>query len=130
MRLRVLVVDDLEDTVELACMLIEMMGHDVRGATSGRQALEVAAQHQAQVVICDIGMPDISGYEVARALRRAQPSAPLHLAAITGWGERADRVEALAAGFDQHFLKPTTEAVLRQILDTAAARVRASPPPP
>ena len=128
--LRVLVVDDLLDTIEVVCMLLDTLGHDARGATSGTRALEVAAAHDPQLVICDIGMPDLSGYEVARELRRRAAGKPMHLVAISGWAANADRVEALAAGFDQHFLKPATEAVIREILAAATARFATTPTAP
>jgi CheY-like chemotaxis protein len=119
-RLRVLVVDDYPDSAETASMLLALYGHECRTAVTGRGALDEAAAFDPDIVILDIGLPDISGYEVARALRARAAGRPLYLAAVTGWGQPEDRVQALAAGFDQHILKPTNAAKILQILQLAA----------
>jgi two-component system OmpR family response regulator len=126
-RLRVLVVDDLPDATEIMCVLIEALGHDVRGAVNATEALAIADELHPQLAILDIGLPDLSGYELARELRRRASGKRLHLAALTGWGTSHDRVSALAAGFDQHFLKPADERVVRQIIESAVLTL-ASPP--
>ena len=117
---RVLVVDDYPDAAEIACLYIRMLGHECRAACTGTQALEEAAVFDPDIVILDIGLPDISGYDVARTLRRRAGNRPLHLAAVTGWGQSSDRVRAFEAGFDQHILKPADSAKLKSILDAAA----------
>lgn len=118
-KLRVLVVDDLRDATEIMCVLLESLGHDARGAVNAADALQIAETLDPQVAILDIGLPDLSGYALARELRRRAGTKRIHIAAITGWGTSADRVHALAAGFDQHFLKPADERTLQQILDNA-----------
>ena len=120
---RVLVVDDHPDSADIACTLLALYGHDARYATSGTLALELARTFDPDVAILDIGLPDISGYEVARELRRRAGARPLYLAAITGWGQTEDRALAYAAGFDQHVLKPANGEKLRDIMERA---IRAS----
>ena len=126
-RVRVLVVDDYPDSAEISAMLLELFGHECRTATTGQEALAHAATFDPDIVILDIGLPDISGYEVARTLRAQPRDRPLYLAAVTGWGQPEDRVRALAAGFDLHVLKPTDGAKIQNILSLAIeAGVRAS----
>lgn len=119
-RMRVLVVDDYPDSAETASMLLAIYGHECRTAITGQGALEEAAAFDPDIVILDIGLPDMSGYEVARALRARAAGRSLYLAAVTGWGQPEDRVQAFAAGFDQHVLKPTNAAKILQILQLAA----------
>jgi CheY-like chemotaxis protein len=125
---RVLVVDDYPDSAEIASMLLTLYGHECRTAVNGLDALAQAAEFQPDIVILDIGLPDISGYEVARTLRARAGSRPLYLAAVTGWGQPEDRVRAFAAGFDQHVLKPADAAKIRGILQLAADRTQTPPP--
>jgi CheY-like chemotaxis protein len=118
-RLRVLVVDDYPDSAETASMLLTLYGHECRTAVTGQAALDEAAAFDPDIVILDIGLPDISGYDVARVLRARAGRRSLYLAAVTGWGQPEDRVQAFAAGFDQHVLKPTNAAKILQILKLA-----------
>jgi DNA-binding response OmpR family regulator len=126
-RVRVLIVDDYPDSAEISAMLLELFGHECRTAATGRDALAQAATFDPDIVILDIGLPDISGYDVARSLRARARDRPLYIAAVTGWGQPEDRVRALAAGFDLHMLKPTDGAKIQKILTLAVeAGVRAS----
>src|SRR3954451_20521530 len=102
MKHRVLIVDDYPDAAETACMLLTLMGHECQFATTAKAGLKVAQELLPDVAILDIGLPDISGFDLARALRKELADRPLYLAAITGWGQPEDRVKALAAGFDHH----------------------------
>ena len=125
---RVLVVDDHPDAAEIACALLELFGHQCAIATTGQQGLARAAEFEPDVAIVDIGLPDISGYEVARQLRASSSGRPLFLAALTGWGAPEDRDRAFAAGFDYHVTKPADAEKLREILaraDLAAAALDA-----
>jgi CheY-like chemotaxis protein len=115
---RVLVVDDHSDTAESTCQLLRALGHESLAATSGIAALEVAATLAPDIALVDIGLPDLSGYEVARRLRATQ-SHPLFLAAITGWDQAQDSRDALAAGFDRHVIKPAGAAVISGLLSEA-----------
>ncbi|MEO6776616.1 MAG: response regulator [Kofleriaceae bacterium] len=119
---RVLVIDDHVDTAETECKLLRALGHEAIAATTGRQGIELAATFDPDIGLFAIGLPDLSGYEVARALRRTQ-ARPLYLAAITGGDQARDANSAFAAGFDRHVIKPATAEILRGILDEAATRL-------
>jgi len=116
---RILVVDDHKDTAETACTLLRTMGHDCAAATSAEQGLQIASELDPDVAFLDIGLPDLSGYELARRLR-ATRTRPMFLAAITGWSEALDAKRALAAGFDRHVVKPATGAIIRELLEQAS----------
>src|SRR5579871_85338 len=115
-RLTVLVADDNRDAAESLAMVLELSGHEVLVANSGQHALQIARQRRPQVVILDIGMPDLNGYEVAREIRRDAWGAHVLLLAITGWGQREDKERAHAAGFDHHLTKPVDVDRVEQIL--------------
>lgn len=120
-RRRVLLVDDNRDTVESMQVLLEMEGHTVALAFCGRAALDQAARIRPEVVVLDIGLPDISGHEVARRLRAdTSSSAPL-LVALTGYGHDQDREAAREAGFDRYLLKPAEPAMLMALVSAGAA---------
>lgn len=106
MRRRVLVADDNADAADSLAMLLELEGHEVRVAHGGRAALEIAAVFQPEVALLDIGMPDLTGYQVAEALRRESWGRAIELVALTGWGQDGDRRRSKAAGFDRHLTKP------------------------
>lgn len=103
---RVLVVDDNEDSAEMLAKLLKRAGHDVRTAYSGPTALDVAAAHLPNVVLLDIGLPGINGYEVARRLRLLPQLEDVKIIAMTGYGQDADLQLARDAGFDSHLTKP------------------------
>ena len=105
-RRRVLVVDDNKDAADSLALLLELAGHEVRVAHSGRAALSLAQLFRPDTSLLDIGMPDLSGYEVARELRREPWGRQMRLIALTGWGQEADRQRAQEAGFDEHLTKP------------------------
>jgi PAS domain S-box-containing protein len=117
--LRLLVVDDNRDAAETLAALLGMMGHQVGVANDGRQALRMMAGTLPQVAFVDIGMPGMSGYEVAQAARGDPRLDAVRLVALTGWGGAADRARTREAGFDAHLTKPADlsqiEAVLAQL---------------
>lgn len=115
---RILVVDDHEDLAETNCALLRSLGHECIAATTGARALELAGSFQPDVGLFDIGLPDLSGYELARRVRATQQT-PIFLAAITGWDQAKDAERALAAGFDRHIIKPTNTAIIRGLIDQA-----------
>ena len=121
--LRILIVDDHPDTAEAISMLLAAIGHETTIACTGRAGLDAVKTFPPDLVILDIGLPDISGYEVACAIRALPFGAGIHLVAATGWGTPEDRVRALAAGFDQHQLKPLDLRKLQAIIATAVERV-------
>ncbi len=119
---RVLVIDDHRDTAETACALLRALGHDAVAAMSGTRGLELAAELDPDVGLFDIGLPDLSGYEVARRLRASQAH-PLFLAAITGWDQARDASRAFEAGFDRHVVKPASAEMIRELIDEASMRL-------
>jgi len=114
-RRRVLVVDDNRDASDSLALLLRLGGHQVFIAESGHAALETELAQQPDLILLDIGLPDLDGYEVARRLRAAGCSAIL--AALTGYGQPEDRERALEAGFDEHLVKPVDPRALERLLD-------------
>ncbi len=106
LRRRVLVVEDAPDVAESLREVLELAGHRVALAHDGREALAQAPKFRPDVVLCDIGLPDIDGFDVARALRRDPATASLYLIALTGYAQAEDRKRALQAGFNAHLAKP------------------------
>jgi CheY-like chemotaxis protein len=117
-RTRVLVVDDNHDAGDSLGMILGALGADVRIARDGLEALEIFGIYRPSVVLLDIGMPGMNGYEVARAMRTQFPDNPAVLVALTGWGQDDDRARARAAGFDHHLVKPADIDVLQRLLAT------------
>ena len=111
---RVLVVDDNADAAESIKLLLQSLGHQVHVTFDGAQAIEAATQFRPDVVLLDIGMPGLSGYEVARRLRSLRPEAGLRIVAVTGWGQEVDRQASKEAGFDVHLVKPVDTEVLQR----------------
>jgi len=116
---RVLIVDDYPDSAETTCALLTMLGHDCRFAISGEHGLAEAIEFEPDIAILDIGLPDISGFELARRLRQQFAGRKLFLAALTGWGQPSDRARSFAAGFDHHILKPASREKLTMIVELA-----------
>jgi CheY-like chemotaxis protein len=113
---RILIADDNADSAESMGMLLRLMGNDVRIANDGLEAVEQAATFHPDIVLMDIGMPRLDGYEAARRIRNQEWSRDTLLVAVTGWGPSDDNAEAAAAGFDRHFTKPLDPAELRRLV--------------
>jgi PAS domain S-box-containing protein len=113
---RVLVVDDNEDAARITSLLFESLGHVVRSASSGQEALEIGDAFRPDMALLDIGMPGMSGYELARRCRRTDWGSVATLVALTGWGQESDRQKSIEAGFDHHLVKPAGMAALRKLL--------------
>ena len=113
---RILIADDNRDGAESLAMLLEFSGHEVYTAHTGPEALQMADKHRPQVAILDIGMPGLSGYEVAQQIRRQAWGAHIKLIAVTGWGQEDDKRKAQQAGFDHHLTKPVDPDALGQLL--------------
>jgi two-component system, chemotaxis family, CheB/CheR fusion protein len=113
---RVLVVDDNPDIRESTGMMLTMIGHEVKSAASGHEALQTAAQFRPHAILLDIGLPDLSGYEVARQLRQMAHVASARIIAVSGYDTPEARDRALDAGFDHHVAKPVTLADLEELL--------------
>ena len=118
--LRVLVVDDNLDGAESLAMLLSLSGHDVGTAADGPSALRIAREFAPQVVLLDIGLPGMSGYEVARRLRADPPRVRPAIVALTGWGSDDDKAQAVAAGIDHHLTKPVDPAAVAELLGRLA----------
>ena len=97
-------------------MLLRLDGHELHVATDGLEAVELFARVQPDVVILDIGMPGLSGHEVARRIRDQSGDRAVTLIAVTGWGQKADKDRAAASGFDHHFTKPVEPNELSALL--------------
>ena len=123
-RVKVLVVDDNVDLVEMLSMVIEAAGHYVRKAFDGRSGISAALEYQPDLILLDVGMPDLKGTEVAKELRRHRELAGARIVALTGWGQPDDRQRTAAAGFDDHLTKPADPGQIQQILEEVAGRVR------
>jgi PAS domain S-box-containing protein len=123
-QLRVLVVDDNMDAADSLTLLLESMGQQVRTFYNGPSAIDAARAFKPDLVLLDIGMPHMSGYAVAEALKSDVPAAKPILVAVTGWGQEADKLQAKDAGFHYHFVKPIGENPLRAILAEASASPR------
>jgi signal transduction histidine kinase/ActR/RegA family two-component response regulator len=121
-RNRVLVADDNYDSATSLSILLNDAGYDVRTAGDGVQALETAVQFRPDVVLLDIGMPKLNGYEVARHMRRQPWGRKVLLVAVTGWGGADHRQQTAQAGFDHHLTKPVDPAALTRLLASLLAR--------
>ncbi len=117
---RVLVVDDNESALIVLSLLVRKLGHEVRTAQNGREALEVADSFRPRVILMDIGMPEMDGYEAARQMGDAPWREDVLLVALTGWGQEEDRQRTLEAGFDRHLVKPAGRKDLEAIFASLA----------
>jgi PAS domain S-box-containing protein len=113
---RILVVDDNEDAGDSLAMILKLFGADVRVARNGPEALDLFREFEARIVLLDIGMPGMDGYEVARRIRDEFGNRRTALVALTGWGQEEDRRKAREAGFDHHLVKPAEIAALQTLL--------------
>ncbi|HUE16420.1 MAG TPA: PAS domain S-box protein [Planctomycetaceae bacterium] len=118
--LRVLVVDDNVDTAQSLAMLLKVSGHQVRIAHTGPTALEAALDYRPNVVLLDIGLPEMDGYEVAKRIRQQPFLQNVVLVAMTGYGHDTDRQRSHEGGFNAHLVKPADFAKVQQILSTVS----------
>jgi CheY-like chemotaxis protein len=116
-RLRILVVDDNRDSADSLRLLLEFSGHQVAVAYSGHDGLQAAEQYQPDVVLCDIGLPGLAGYGVARQLRDNPTTAKARLIVVTAYGQDEDRRRSHEAGFEQHLVKPVDPDTLQRVLN-------------
>jgi CheY-like chemotaxis protein len=121
----VLIVDDNADAAETLRMMLELKGHDVVTAHDGAQALRAVETFGPEIVLLDIGLPEMDGHEVARRIRAMPGGELVMLYAITGWGQDQDKRRAQEAGFDGHLTKPVNAARLLALLtDVRSGRLR------
>jgi CheY-like chemotaxis protein len=119
---RILLVDDNRDAADSLALLLGLEGHDVRVAYAGRPAIELAHEFQPEIAVLDLGLPDLSGYDVARLLRQDPALGRIELIALTGWGQDEHRKRALEAGFDHHLTKPVDLEQFARLLQATAPR--------
>jgi CheY-like chemotaxis protein len=120
--MRVLVVDDNRDAADSMRMLLEASGQEARCVYDGPSALEITESFHPEVILLDIGMPSMDGYQVVRELRARKLAPAPTIAALTGWGQDSDKKKTQEAGFDHHFTKPVAADELMAFLDQVAAR--------
>jgi PAS domain S-box-containing protein len=124
---RVLIVDDNNDAAVSLSILLASLGYETRTEADGESALETAESFEPEVVLLDIGLPRMNGYEVARRIRQRPWGSQAALIAVTGWGKEEDRRRTLEAGFDDHLVKPVDPTVLLSRLRSLGARATATP---
>jgi len=118
---RVLIIDDNVDVAEMLAAYLQQIGHEVIQAHDGRTGLNAALQHQPEVIVCDLGLPGLDGYEIARTLRKV-PQLRSLLIAVSGYGESADRDRARLAGFSHHITKPADPVELADLIANTRRR--------
>jgi CheY-like chemotaxis protein len=118
---RILVVDDHRDAADSLTTLLQLMGHDVNTAYDGLEAVQAAETVRPEVVLLDVGLPKMNGYEAARHIRQQPWGRPMTLVAVTGWGQDEDKRRAAEAGFDHHLTKPVDLAKIIALLQDASA---------
>jgi CheY-like chemotaxis protein len=128
-KLQILVVEDEPDGAQTMATLLRLYGHDARVARNGHAALQDAEGDPPDVVLLDIGLPGLDGYEVARQIREQSRQKPPFLIAITGYGQEEDRRRSHEAGIDLHLLKPVDPEKLHELLDRFARVVLPSEGP-
>jgi CheY-like chemotaxis protein len=119
---RILIVDDNRDAADSMALLVETAGHSARTAYDGHQALDLASAFAPDVLLLDLGVPGLNGFEIARRIRRQPWGRKVALIAVTGWGQEQDRRRTKEAGFDAHLIKPVGTADLLSAL-SACARI-------
>jgi len=114
--LRILIVDDNRDGADSLGMMLRIMGNDTRTAYDGQEGVDVAGEFRPEVVLFDIGMPKLNGYEACRRIREQPWGKCIVLIAVTGWGQDDDRRRSHEAGFDHHMIKPVDPKALMEML--------------
>jgi CheY-like chemotaxis protein len=125
---RILVVDDNRDAADSLALMLRLMGHEVETAGDGLEAVQAAAASRPDLLLLDIGLPRMNGYEAARQIRQQPWGARMPLIALTGWGQDTDRQRSREAGFDHHLTKPVDVVALRSLLGLVAPDSERRPP--
>jgi len=113
---RILVADDYLDTAESMALVFKIMGNDVRTAKDGREAVEMAKEFQPELILMDISMPELNGYDACRTIRELPGGEDIVIVALTGWSQDEYKSQSQDAGFDQHLVKPVKPQVLEQLV--------------
>ncbi len=124
---RVLIVDDNKSAADMLGRIVKSLGHEVRYAGDGVEAIEEAINFRPDVILMDLGMPRMNGYDAAHHIRGQQWGADMTLIALTGWGQEEDRRKSKQAGFDLHLVKPAELSDLQKVFELAASTRRVSP---
>ena len=117
-RRRVMIAEDHKDSAASLARLLEILGNSVRIARDGEEAVDIAEQFRPHVILLDIGMPKMNGYDACRRIREAAWARDVTIVALTGWGQESDRRRSREAGFDHHLVKPVEIEALEQVLAT------------
>lgn len=117
--LKILIIDDNKDLADIMCQLISFLGYKAESSYNGKDGIAKARELQADVIICDIGLPDISGYEVAKLIRKDSIIQDTLLIALSGYAQSQDKDHSQEAGFDMHLVKPVSLETLEMILKEA-----------
>ena len=120
-RFKILVVDDNHDSALSLAMMLSIMGHETRTAHDGESAVVSAETFRPEVVLLDIGLPKLNGYEVAQRIREQSWGASMYLIAVTGWGQDEDRQRSSEVGLNLHMVKPVEPSALEKLLASLAA---------
>jgi CheY-like chemotaxis protein len=113
---RVLIADDNRDAAESLSILLQIEGHEVTVVHDGEAAVAAFEAFRPHVALLDIGMPGLSGYEIAQEIRKTPHGRAITLVAVTGWGQDSDRARAIEAGFNHHFTKPVEPDALTSLV--------------
>jgi CheY-like chemotaxis protein len=119
---RILVVDDNRDAAVTLSIMLRLMGNEIQMAFDGAAALQAADEFRPDLIMLDIGLPKMSGYDVARHLRQQPWGRDMVLVALTGWGQEEDRRRSQQAGFNYHFVKPIDIDDLKRVLTEGQAQ--------
>ncbi|HXF16719.1 MAG TPA: response regulator, partial [Burkholderiales bacterium] len=119
---RILVVDDNRDSAESLAILLRLAGNDLQLAYDGVEAVEKAAVQNPDIIVLDIGLPKMNGYDACRAIRAQPGGKDITIIAASGWAREEDRRMSKEAGFDAHLIKPVDHATLMKLVTDAAAR--------
>ncbi|WP_019230408.1 response regulator [Sedimentibacter sp. B4] len=122
--LKVLIIDDNKDLTEIMCDLIGFLGHKTICSQDGKVGIAMAKEHHPDVIICDIGLPVMDGYEVAQQMRKDDEIKETFLIALSGYAGPEDRKRSREAGFDRHLAKPADISAIERVIAEAAMRIK------
>jgi CheY-like chemotaxis protein len=112
---RILVVDDNKDSASSLSLMLKIMGNETKSVFDGLAAVEAAGEFLPEIILLDIGLPKLNGYDACRAIREQPWSEGMYIIALTGWGQDEDRRRSAEAGFDHHLVKPVEMAILQKL---------------
>lgn len=122
--LKVLIIDDNKDLTEIMCDLIGFLGHKTFCSQDGKDGIAKAKEHHPDIIICDIGLPIMDGYDVARQLRKDDELKETFLIALSGYAGHEDRKKSKDAGFDRHLAKPADISAIERVIAEASMRIK------